>query len=80
MDNDLDLVPVEYVTSTGEPFQIQDILEVLATYPTFRVRVSALTHKVDILYGTSEGDVNRIVAVPARNEIVLCSDFGNWED
>jgi hypothetical protein len=36
--------------------------------------------KVDLLHGTSEGDVNRVVIVPARKEIVFYSDFGNWEE
>jgi len=76
---DDDLIPTEYVTDTGEPFQIQDILDILALYPKYRLRVSCLTERRDLYLGTSEGDVNRIVAIPARDELLLCSDFGNWD-
>lgn len=75
---DVDLLPEEIVTDTGEPFDLEDVWKILEDYPDYRLRVSVLVERKDVLYGTAEGDINRIVIVPARKEIVFYSDFGNY--
>ena len=75
---DEDLIPEEIVTNTGEPFDLEDIWKLLEDYPDYRLRVSVMVEKKDVLYGTAEGDINRIVIVPARKEIVFYSDYGNY--
>lgn len=70
----------DYITETGEPFTVEELLQVLKELPDeMKVRISAMVKRVDLLYGKAEGDVNRIVSVPNRDEIVLYSDFGNLE-
>lgn len=78
--DDEDLIPIDYITDTGEPFQAEDLDAIFDQYPRYRIRVSALADKVSALYGSAEGDVVRITVVPAREEIVLYADFGNWSD
>lgn len=75
-----ELIPTDYITDTGEPFQAEDLIEMIEAYPKFRIRVAALTDKLAWLAGKAEGDVNRITIVPARDEIVFYADFGNWEE
>ena len=75
---DEDLIPEEIITDTGEPFDLEDVWKLLEDYPDYRLRISAMVEKRDLLYGTAEGDVNRIVIVPARKEIVFYADYGNF--
>ena len=77
---DWDLLPEEIITDTGEPLNLEDIWKLLEDYPDYKLRASTLVEKRDILYGTAEGDINRVVIVPARKEIVFYSDFGSWDE
>jgi hypothetical protein len=77
---DDDLIPEEIITATGDPLLLEDILKLIEDYPDYRICTSCMVKKADILYGTAIGHVNRIVIVPARKELIFCSDFGLWEE
>ena len=78
--NEDDLIPIDWITDSGEPFQAEDLIEMIKLYPKFRIRAVALADKLAWITGKAEGDVNRITIVPARDEIVFYSDFGNFGD
>ena len=67
--------PDDHVMEDGSTFDVGMLITILKDYPTFKVRVSSFSTKMDWLRGSSEGEVDRITIIPSLKEVVLYNDF-----
>ncbi len=67
--------PDDHVMEDGSTFDVGMLIKILKDHPTFKVRVSSFSTKMDCLRGSSEGEVDRITIVPSLEEVVLYNDF-----